>query len=111
MVVQLTTGKIHKKYTISFKYTTEKHFKHTFRKIYAIGCDPIDDCGTWILLIYDGNSWTKYNFDLFETGIAGRSESSTYVRKYVMFQYINDFGFLIRQFSISPRKHVLLSWI
>ena len=64
-----------------------------------------------MLLIYDGNSWTKYDFDLFETGIAGRLESSTYISKHVMFQNMNDFFFQIRQLGISPRKHVLLSWI
>ena len=65
-------------------YTTEKH---TFRKVYAVA---IDNClNGWNLLIYDENSWTKYNFDLFETGIAGRSESSVYISKYVIFQSIN----------------------
>jgi hypothetical protein len=72
-----------KENTISFKYTTEKY---TFRKVYAVGYNCLNG---WTLLIYDGNFWTKNNFDLFETGIAGRSESSVYISKYVIFQSIN----------------------
>ena len=35
-------------------------------------------------MIYDGYSWTQYDFDLFITGIAGRSESSIHIQKYAV---------------------------
>ena len=75
LALEYFKGIRHTHYTISYKDTTEKYFLLTFRKIYAIALT--DPSYKWKLLIYDGYSWTKYNFDLFTTGIAGRLESST----------------------------------